>query len=113
MKRILVLILAVAMCCVMCACGNNAEAVEKEINETVTEYAVLYCMTNYANVRTAAPEYPMDIRDEGDGTYTIAGELMVVDNNGEHYYGDFGAVVSIDSSGEGTCTAFSLATPEK
>lgn len=115
MKKLSIVILIIIMIMSLCACASNTkddEAIETEITTVINSEAYLECFLKYSDVKGVLADITT-IDDNGDGTYNIYGIVIVNDNYNQHYEGKFDAIVSIDSSGKGSCDYFSMETPVK
>lgn len=99
MKKLLLIVLSLAMLLSLCACGSKEPEFdpEAEFESKVNVAVFAECKCDYADVKTAMTTLS-DISVSSDGTtYTGKGKVTIEDNYGDTYVGKVTAVYSYDA----------------
>ncbi len=101
MKKLLCIILCIGMLMTFAACGEKEEEFDpyRELRNVKVPYDLLvYCESNFANVRQA--HAGTITIDEYDGIYTCKGKVTITDDYGDKYVGNFEFIYFLEEGTE-------------
>lgn len=101
MKKILALLLAIALCVGLCACGGSKEPEinpESEAADAVRSRIMVEIALGYDTV--GVPSITTYVDQVGENTYEVTGKVTVKDKYGDSYTGKYDATVEYDPATE-------------
>ena len=98
MKRVFALILAVALCFGLCACGGGSTeskaSPEEKVSSAVRSRIIVEITFSYDT--TGVPTITTYVDEIGDNRYEVTGKVTVKDKYGDSYTGKYDAEVEYD-----------------
>lgn len=109
MKKVLSVILVIAMCLSFCSCGKKSPIEDEELVETL-ESAIRWESTAYFLFKDISITVPniLELEEISEGKYKASGEIFAAYQSGGNEHIPFTAVMSINSNDEVTFESFNI-----
>lgn len=98
MKRVLSIMLVLALCFAMCACGSEPKSMRDRAADAVKTQLQAYVLWNYGTIARNITTY---VKEIGDNKFQVTGKVTIQDDYGDPYTGKYDATaIYKDDTGE-------------